>query len=102
MNYFARDKEEDLEVVLAMASPSLLIKFGELWDLSIFMKIRVSKKNTLPGEKPKPVKTHSRSAIVVPEMVGSIVGVYNGKSFVNVEIKFDMIGRYNIIDFMKL
>jgi small subunit ribosomal protein S15e len=53
----------------------------------------VSKKNTLPGEKPKPVKTHARSAIVVPEMVGSIVGVYNGKAFVNVEIKFDMIGR---------
>jgi len=30
---------------------------------------------------------------VVPEMVGAIVGVYNGKAFTNVEVKFDMIGR---------
>ncbi len=30
----------------------------------------------------------------MPEMVGNIVGVYNGKVFNPVEIKFDMIGRY--------
>ena len=44
--------------------------------------------------KPNPVKTHLRNAIIVPEMVGAIVGVYSGKAFTNVEIKFDMIGRY--------
>ena len=27
-------------------------------------------------------------------MVGSVVGIHNGKEYVNVEIKFDMIGRY--------
>lgn len=27
-------------------------------------------------------------------MVGGIVGVYNGKEFKEVEIKFDMIGTY--------
>ena len=32
--------------------------------------------------------------IVLPEMVGGIVGIYNGKDFVNTEIKFDMIGKY--------
>ena len=30
----------------------------------------------------------------MPEMVGNNVGVYSGKTFTNVEIKFDMIGRY--------
>lgn len=30
----------------------------------------------------------------MPEMVGNFVGVYNGKVFNPVEIKFDMIGRY--------
>lgn len=58
------------------------------------IKIRKSKKECVPGEKPKPVKTHLRNAVVVPEMVGSIVGVYNGKVFTNVEVKFDMIGRF--------
>ena len=27
-------------------------------------------------------------------MVGNIIQVYNGRVFLNVEIKFDMIGRY--------
>ena len=30
----------------------------------------------------------------MPEMVGNMVAVYNGKAFNVVEIKFDMIGRY--------
>ena len=61
---------------------------------SFIKKIRVAKKNCVPGEKPKAVKTHMRTAVVVPEMVGAVVGVYNGKSFNNVEVKFDMIGKY--------
>ena len=35
----------------------------------------------------KVVKTHLRDMIIVPEMIGSIVGVYNGKTFNQVEIK---------------
>ena len=57
-------------------------------------KLRNSKKETLPGEKPKAVKTHLRNAIIVPENVGSIVEVYGGKYWNPVEIKADMIGHY--------
>ncbi|KAJ6725921.1 hypothetical protein OIU79_004141 [Salix purpurea] len=32
--------------------------------------------------------------IIVPEMIGSIIGVYNGKTFNQVEIKPEMIGHY--------
>ena len=35
-----------------------------------------------------------RNIIIVPEMTGSIVGVYNGKTFNQVEIKLEMIGHY--------
>lgn len=38
-------------------------------------------------EKPEVVKTHLRDMVILPEMVGSMVGVYNGKSFNQVEIK---------------
>lgn len=38
-------------------------------------------------EKPEVVKTHLRDMIILPEMVGSMVGVYNGKTFNQVEIK---------------
>ena len=32
------------------------------------------------------MKTHLRNMIVVPEMIGCVVGVYNGHNFNNVEI----------------
>lgn len=32
--------------------------------------------------------------IIVPEMIGSVIGVYNGKTFNQVEIKPEMIGHY--------
>ena len=60
----------------------------------LYNKCKKAKKNCQPGEKPATVKTHLRNCIVMPEMVGNIVGVYNGKVFNPVEIKFDMIGRY--------
>lgn len=34
--------------------------------------------DALPGEKPKGIKTHLRNMLIVPEMIGSIVGIYNG------------------------
>jgi small subunit ribosomal protein S19 len=40
------------------------------------------------------VKTHVRNMIILPEMVGMSIHVHNGKEFVNVEIKSDMIGHY--------
>lgn len=60
----------------------------------MYAKCKKAKKNCAAGDKPAVVKTHLRNAIVLPEMVGNIVGVYNGKTFNAVEIKFDMIGRY--------
>ncbi len=41
-------------------------------------------------EKPEVVKTHLRDMVILPEMVGSMVGVYNGKTFNQVEIKVGM------------
>ena len=45
-------------------------------------------------EKPSTVKTHLRNVIILPQMVGGVVGVYNGKEYVTVEIKPEMIGKY--------
>ena len=39
-------------------------------------------------------KTHLRGMIVLPEMVGSTVEVYNGQGFTPVEITEKMIGHY--------
>lgn len=47
-----------------------------------------------PLDRPEPVKTHLRNMIILPEMIGSVVGVYNGKVFNLVEIKPEMVGHY--------
>ncbi|GMH44849.1 hypothetical protein BSKO_12801 [Bryopsis sp. KO-2023] len=62
--------------------------------LTLIKKLRKAKKEAPPGEKPNPVRTHLRDMIIVPEMIGSIVGVYNGKTFNQVEIKPEMVGHY--------
>merc|ERR1712071_238370 len=48
---------------------------------ALLMKLRKAKKGAPPMEKPEVVKTHLRNMIIKPEMIGSIVGVYNGKTF---------------------
>ncbi|MCA9458916.1 MAG: ribosomal protein S19 family protein [Nanoarchaeota archaeon] len=39
----------------------------------------------------KNIKTHARDMIVLPEMVGRKIGIYNGKEFIEVNIIDEMI-----------
>ncbi len=95
----------DLEQLLDMNNESLMEllccrprrKFNrglKRKPMALIKKLRKAKKEAPPMEKPEVVKTHLRNMIIVPEMVGSIVGVYQGKTFNQVEIKPDMIGHY--------
>eukprot|EP00992_Anisonema_acinus_P000646 TRINITY_DN10236_c1_g1_i1.p1 TRINITY_DN10236_c1_g1~~TRINITY_DN10236_c1_g1_i1.p1 ORF type:complete len:150 (+),score=30.66 TRINITY_DN10236_c1_g1_i1:66-515(+) len=63
-------------------------------SMALIKKLRKAKKEAPVNEKPAVVKTHLRNMIIVPEMIGSIVGVYNGKIFNSVEIKGEMVGHY--------
>lgn len=62
--------------------------------MGLIKKLRKAKQEAPEGEKPAPVKTHLRNMIIVPEMIGSIIGIYNGKTFNQVEIKPEMVGFY--------
>ncbi|AGB04971.1 ribosomal protein S19/S15 [Aciduliprofundum sp. MAR08-339] len=42
----------------------------------------------------KVVRTHRRDLIILPQFVGKRVAVHNGKEFVEVDIKPEMIGHY--------
>lgn len=61
--------------------------------LALIKKLRKAKKEAPPLEKPAVVKTHLRNMIVVPEMVGSIIGIYNGKTFNQVSFSDDTFGH---------
>jgi small subunit ribosomal protein S19 len=56
-------------------------------------KLREAKEAQKEG-KEFSLKTHVRDLIILPEMVGAKIGIHNGKEFVAVDIKPEMIGHY--------
>ncbi len=53
-------------------------------------KIRKSKS----GKLKKPVKTHIRDMIIIPEMIGITILVHRGREFMPVKITEEMLGHY--------
>lgn len=72
------DKKRSLEYAFSFSRFARGLKRK---PLALMKKLRTAKMNATPGEKPDAVRTHLRNMIVVPEMIGSVVAVYNGKSF---------------------
>ncbi len=64
---------------------------------------RLLKRGLMPKEKKliealrksanKFIKTHCRDMIIIPEMVGRKFGIHNGKEWINIEVKTEMIGH---------
>ena len=67
--------------------------FSSKYD-RLVKKVRIAKRDSVPGEKPKSVRTHLRNAVITPEMCGGVVDVYAGKHWNPVEVKADMIGHF--------
>lgn len=42
----------------------------------------------------KTPKTHARDVVIVPEMVGKKIKLYNGKEFVQIDVVEEMIGHF--------
>ena len=53
-------------------------------------EVRAAREGRLKG----PIKTHARDMVILPYMVGLTIHVHNGKEFVPIEIKPEMIGHY--------
>ncbi len=64
---------------------SILRQFQELEEFINLAKRKLSK-----GKK---VRTHKRSLVIVPEMVGMKVQIYNGQNFIPLEITGEMLGH---------
>lgn len=44
-------------------------------------------------QKNKPIKTHLRDLVIIPQMVGLKIGIHNGKEFVPIQIVGEMLGH---------
>jgi small subunit ribosomal protein S19 len=42
----------------------------------------------------KPIKTHARDMVVLPEMIGKTILVHSGQAFVEIRINEKMLGHY--------
>lgn len=65
------------------------LKKGFFVDLHLIKKVNES----LEKNSKKPIKTWSRRSMIIPEMIGLTIAIYNGKQHLPILISEDMIGH---------
>jgi small subunit ribosomal protein S19 len=79
------DTREFAKLVKARARRTLLRNYDVVEAF-----VRKVEEKSAKGKLPK---THDRTIVIVPRMVGKSVGVHNGKEFLKVVITSDMLGH---------
>ncbi|MFH2019821.1 MAG: 30S ribosomal protein S19 [archaeon] len=85
-----------LEEVKKLSMSEFMEMAGSRARRSLKRGLTAEKKNLIEKIKlnDKDIKTHARDMIVLPEMIGHIIKIYNGKEFMQVLITEEMIGHY--------
>ena len=65
------------------------IKKGPFVDDSLLKRVEASNK---AGQK-QMIKTYSRSSVIIPDMVGFTISVYNGKTWIPVFVTENLVGH---------
>jgi len=81
----ALDIREFAKLVKARARRSLLRNYDVV---AAFVK-KCEEKDA----RKRPIKTHDRALVIVPQMVGKTIGVHNGKEFIKVVVTEEMLGH---------
>jgi len=63
-------------------------------DQHLLTRLRQAKAKAGPTGIPGIIKTHKRDQLILPEMLGSQVGVYQGLGYYLVDCKAPMVGHY--------
>ena len=89
----AMSLEEVMELLPARQRRSLKRGFLPRQQIVLDKMRKLNKEGTKDG-RPVVVRTHCRDMIVIPEMVGTTFGIYDGHNFVEVKITPEMLGHY--------
>ncbi len=65
------------------------LRKGPFVDLHLVKKVEVA----MEKNDKRPIKTWSRRSMILPDMVGLTIAVYNGKQHVPVYVTEDMVGH---------
>ena len=79
------DVREFSKLLKSRTRRMVLRQFNEINEFVNRSKVKIERKKT--------IKTHDRNLVVVPEMVGMRIHVYNGHAFVPVDIIGEMLGH---------
>ncbi len=82
---------DDLLEILPSRARRSLSRGMSTNHIKFFEKIQKSIRNK---STIKPIRTHLRDFIILPQMVGLTFNVYNGKEFSQVRVMPEMIGHY--------
>ena len=82
---------DDLLEILPSRARRSLSRGMSTNHIKFFEKIQKSIRNKSTN---KPLRTHLRDFIVLPQMVGLVLNVYNGREFLQVRVIPEMIGHY--------
>ena len=96
-----RFRGRTLEELNSMSTEAMLSLFNSRTRRTLNRSVSDEKRKLLEdaraikeGKTQGQIKTHARDMVVLPAMVGLTIGVHNGKEFVSLEVKPEMIGRY--------
>jgi len=79
------DVREYAKYLTSRQRRAVLRQFQEIEDFISRARKKLAKK--------KNIKTHKRTIIITPELIGMKIQVYNGKDFVPIEIVGEMLGH---------
>ena len=79
------DVREFAKLLKSKQRRSVLRQFQVIEDFISRAKIKINKN--------KPVRTHQRDLVIVPQMVGMKIDIHNGKSFIGVNVTGEMLGH---------
>ena len=69
-------------------------KRSEPEERRLLERVLEAKELVKEGKKQPRIRTHCRDFPIIPEMIGLTIEVYNGKEFVPVKIRAEMLGHY--------
>lgn len=82
-------KEMKLDDFMAMLPSRLRRTYKRGWteEQEKFLK-------QLRKDDNKTVRTHCRDMVILPEMIGRQIAIYNGKEFTYLDVTVEMVGQY--------
>jgi len=86
------DLNQFAKLVRARARRKILRGFTEA-ERKLLKDIEETKAAIEAGKNPKPIRTHCRDMVIIPQMLGLTIHVHNGKEFVPVKITIEKLGH---------